>query len=614
MTFHKFVKRYTRVILGVLVGVFSLTLAISFSPWSQGAAQQDPVLGTLNDGSEITTSELKLASLWARPYHTFSDLHKQEHIYELQQVDDWQLKMVLYQAMLAPPTTEHLTLVALDLLLVLRRADALGIRKTKEDAEAWIQDPSRQAGRPWINQPIGTINQETLEVYLDQFRMNRERFTQFVAAMLSVDKFIEEWTGGADIALKDIAATQSNHMVRIVYALLDPRDYQKKITVSPNDIEKYYQDNKLRFRSRRRIAFDYLFAEFDAFKSRVPEPTEDQMRKYFRDHVEDFPKEPEGDGDREPGNQEFDEVKDRIRDILYRRLTEPEAEAAIRDVYTFISDELGDVTDPKERAAKGLKIDFGAIASKARAAGVDLAHGITPMISTWVDDIKIVDEKIGITVNRNDSWQKVLTEEGLENGTIHELPEPTERGYVISRLQKVAESQPLKLDDRQIAKIRKLLETKEREEKIQENAEEFGRRLQAAGLGAAMRWLSGKGYDGDVAQTGYFNWRTDGLPSDPPPVDPSLQALVQRALQTLLPANGSLPPLDRWQVFPITLPNKGSQICCVYLEDVVDFPITDFLFSIQQARNAERARVRARARNELREILRSSVKWEDTGS
>ena len=606
MTFHKFVKRYTRVILGVLVAVFSLTLAISFSPWSRDPAQQDVVRGTLRkDGGEITANELQLAIRWARPYHVYSKLHPQEHQYMYSQARDPKERNRLLQEWFRP-TADHFNEIARDLVLVLRRAEALGIRTTKEEAEKWIQEQ--------FSQPLGTINQEALQGVLDQSGMNREQFTQFVAAMRSADRFIEEWTGGAEMPLKDIPASQTDHMVRIVYALLDPKDYQKKITVSPNDIEKYYKENAHRFRSRRRIAFDYLFAEFDAFKNRVPEPTEEQMRKYYRDHEEDFTKKPEGDGDPVPGIEEFDDVKDRILDILYRRLTEPEAQAAINNIFAVISDELGDVTDPKERAAKGLKIDFGAIVSKARAAGVNLAHGITPMISTSVGDVKIVDEKIGITVKRSNSWQTILTMDGLEDGTIHELPEATERGYVISRLQKVAESQPLRLDDRQIAKIRKLLEATEREEEIQEIAEEFGRRLQAAGLGGAMRWLSGEGYDGDVAQTGYFNWRSDGTRNLPPPVDPSLQAVVQAALRTLLPAGATLPPLDHWQVFPITLPNKGSQICCVYLEDVVDFPITDFLSSIQAARDDRRGPEQVRAWIRLRDSLRTSVDWKDTGS
>lgn len=633
MSMERFVKRHTRIILTILVVMFSIPLVLSFGPWSvDGGAPEDLVLGTTNQGEEILKSEWAQARDWAAALHAFSNRHyveddviftKAEGI-SIRQVNNalfyFQLaeqnpqfrlyayqeggfrspeQLIALQRKFRESSAEHHDETAWSLAVGLRRAAALGIVTTDAEIDTWVHSDDR----PW-SQGEGGFKQADYDSTIKAYGMSENAFRDFARAMLTYEKYMSLMTDHAQKPLKEIEVGAGGKHGRVWYALFNPDELSAPVAVSDADVQKYYDDNAPRFASKPRIAFDYLFLKFDAYDSRVPAPTEAEMESYYLKNVDRFKEMPpheHGEEDHEEPQertQTYEEVKDEVRKLLIRPKSERMAREAMAQVWMQLDTILGG-GDPNQRAERGKNLDLNGLATSLRARGLPVEYGLTAMIADTLDDVKPVEDKIGRSADPRDDWSTFLFDPTLEIGSIGSEIEETDQGLLMVRLTQKAASQPLPLDDAQIRKIRSTLERDKRAERVKETVDAFAKRLEKESFASALAWVRGEGFKPDVGESGYFH------EGDAPAVDPELGRWLGRMSADLLRAAGT-PEAKRTAVQTIRILND-PRILCVYLEDVVELPPGDVEARLEQERANAREQARAEARLALQDKLRKSL-------
>lgn len=641
MSMERFVKRHTRLILTIMVVMFSIPLVLSFGPWSPVQGAEDGVKRTTNRGEEILESDYRSARIWARPLHAFSTAHRTEdavafgrtegislskisealQYYNLSADErfDFQqrIRMMFYAQELAggrsrealvallrkfdDPPEEHYEETAWSMAVGLRRAAALGIDATDADVETWIRSDDR-----WWSRDEGGFKQDQFELMIKPYGMSPPDFRAFVRAMVTFEKYLALMTDHAATPLKDVKIGEGGRHGRVWYALFDPEQSTAPVAVSDADVRKYYDENQRQFRSKPRIAFDYLFLPFDAYEARVPAPPEEELQAYYREHAARFTEMPphehvdEDHQEPEPRQKTYEEVRGEILKLLTRPKAVRLAQKDMGDVWLKLIDQLNAGDPAVSRAVKGLAIDLNATATSLRARNVPMEYGLTAMLADSLDDEKTVDEKIGRGVDPDASWSAYLFNPALEIGSIDEAVIETEKGLAIVRLTQKAETQPLPLDEAQERKIRRVLENEKRAERVTETVEAFGERLEKGSFAAALDWVNAQGLRPDVGESGYFH------ENEPPAVDFALRRDLTQAAGELMRA-AATPGAPRRSVRTIEI-DRNPRILCVYLRDVVELPPGDVDQRVEELRANEREGKRAEARLDLRnELVQSFV-------
>jgi hypothetical protein len=76
----------------------------------------------------------------------------------------------------------------------------------------------------------------------------------------------------------------SQKMAKVWYASFDPKDYMKDLkTPSTDEIATYYSKNKDKFKIPGKVQVAYLMADAEELKKKEPEPTEEEIKKYYND-------------------------------------------------------------------------------------------------------------------------------------------------------------------------------------------------------------------------------------------------------------------------------------------------------------------------------------------
>lgn len=639
---EKFVKKHARLVLGFLVGIMALSLAISFAPGTFGGDPVDEVVLKTNTGIEVTGDEMQRNLRWAYVLHQLSFNHLMEdemafrirsrgltsqdvarlvRMLDLSPGNPFLLLRALEQsnglqeaelrALLASakkPPEEHYTRIAESLALNRRAAEALGIRISEDDVEAWIQ----QEGQPWQGQGAEEgFKPDVFATHLRSFQMSEPQFREFLATMLACERYLSLMTDYARPTNDELAVSRSDSSLRLSYALFNPEESKARIIITPSDIQKYYKENAARFQSSRRIAFDYLIAEHEAFLTAAERPTDADLRAYFDANPAQFtlpaPAPREGQPPPDPPKKKFEDVRDEIRGILVRQRGQPKTQAAFRKLLERIGRDLSAAKDPAALALAGSKLNLTAMASEFREAGTPLTWGVTPTLGETLEDEKIVEGKIGRATNPHYAWDKfVFAEKQPVVGTICGFPVETDRGLVLVRMLQQTSGGPVPQDAAQDRRIERILEAKERAEAAQKSAKEFGKRIHTDGLAAALSWAGTQGFAPEAGETLYFPG------GDMPRVESTLATPLARAAAGI-DRRSSDPAADRWDVLPIKT-GKGPRLLCVYLEDAVKLPPGEYLMELREQRDQQRWMSQAEARLRFQDGVLKTVERKNTGS
>jgi hypothetical protein len=643
---QRFVKRYTRVILFAIVVLMALPLALTYGPWMPGAEQPEQAAWTLTTGETLSAFEWARAGNWRTLFHELCVTHQEEELLEyrtmshdldyryliesLRAVDENPVFKPFIEAQLKgltiddlrkirarfgrPAPQEHLDQDARSLMLLLHRAEAMGIRTEESEIDRWIREPRQ----PWFEFDESgqrLFSQALFDQYLQRHQLSPEGLRAFARDLLSAEKYLRLMTDHAEKPLKDAAVRTQERRARIVYTLFDPTQLRETVHVTAAAVQKYYEENKAAFTSRPRVAFDYLLADFETFGALSAAPSEEQLRAYYEAHARDFVPPPSPDRSVEPEDdpkpRPFEEVRDQIRKILLREAGRPRALQAFETVYREIAAALARESDPVKKAEIGAGLDLYIRAERARAAGAPIEYGVTPMVADTLEDAALVESKIGKLdpgEPRDLEWASFFLDERRKHplGEMPPVPVTTDRGLVLYRLRRTADPHPLPLDDAQGRKIRAQLEQEERERRTSKIAEAFAGRIDTAGLAAALSWSREQGFDAHAGHSLYFG-------PTPPPTHPDLKEPLQRALRQLLPPSPQREAPPRWVVVPTKL-ESTSRVLCVYLEDVVNLPAGDFVEALKTAQEAERDQARAAARLRFQDEMRKKLVPKGAGS
>jgi len=221
-------------------------------------------------------------------------------------------------------------------------------------------------------------------------------YDSWIADLVVIDKLLEMMSG-AEFAEYGKVYDQimgDQQSVRVIVGAFDPQDYLKELKPPrTEEIAKYYQDNKIKFKTADKVLLAYLMADTDELKKKAPEPSEAEIRKYYDDHKAEFQKAAEhkhGPGEEHkenetpapPEQKPFDEVKGEIPDKIKKRWAEDKAQ----DVMTAANTDLGQAfvanqNKYPDNILSDLKEKF------SREKGVDLVSDLTASF-----DRKHVDE------------------------------------------------------------------------------------------------------------------------------------------------------------------------------------------------------------------------------
>lgn len=422
MGFEKFVKHSTKGIFLSIVVIMVLSLVVwnVGGPGGSASAEIQGDAGIIFENVPVSKAAFREQMLKAVPAHWW-------RFYEHDEI----LNYIRRQGGRLPsPTDESLTKTAWERLVLLEDARQKGLSAT----EAEVRD--FRTGACYRVFSGGEIKlQSQLEMIVEQFyHTSIHVFDAWVADQVVIEKLTALAAGGefAEYASVYDELLKQNRLVKAWYAAVDPKDFSREaLPVRPEEVAKYYDKNKDKFKTQGKLQASYLLYDLEPLKAGVPEPGDADVRKYYDDNKDDFLKAHvhlPGERHREDEPKEhrpFDEVKDEVVGKIKARKAREEA----RRIMDQVDKELGvmAVKDGKYPADA-----FDQIRSASKSKGVGLIHEVTTSFDrAHADEV----EKDYGKCSAFTSW---AFDENPKVGDISKLLETT-RGYAFFRIQKRTE-------------------------------------------------------------------------------------------------------------------------------------------------------------------------------
>src|ERR1043166_3205573 len=125
------------------------------------------------------------------------------------------------------------------------------------------------------------------------FRASQPVYDAWIRDLVIIDKLLDT-VASSEFAEYDkiydrLMVVQQSF--RVTCAALDPKEYVKELKPPRTDeIAKYYEANKSKFKSSEKVVIAYLLADTDELKKNEPEPNEEAIKKYYDEHKSEFMK------------------------------------------------------------------------------------------------------------------------------------------------------------------------------------------------------------------------------------------------------------------------------------------------------------------------------------
>ncbi len=174
-------------------------------------------------------------------------------------------------------------------------------------------------------QKEGLFNQN---LYLRLLKVNRispEQFEERVRNDLRTRKLLRQIVGGVTISDEELkkAYLRMNEKVRVKYILFKTEKFKKDITVSKEEVEKYFQRHRVELKIPEKINAKYAMIGFKPQEMKVEEK---EIINYYRKHLDRYKKEGnEKLTSKESSSVPSKEARAEIRGILANRKAEEKA-------------------------------------------------------------------------------------------------------------------------------------------------------------------------------------------------------------------------------------------------------------------------------------------------
>ena len=463
-------------------------------------------------------------------------------------------------------------------IVLLKDADEKGIPlATEEERKAKARE---MMGAFFFGRlQLTSDNEEALARQL--FGCTQPVFVAWLDDLVRIDKLLEMMSGAefAEYVKVYDRVMGDQQSLRVTFAGFDPKEYVKELKPPRTDeIAKYYQDNKIKFRSPEKVVISYLIADYDEFKKNEPEPAEDAIKKYYDDHLAEFlkpaPEHKHGPGEEHKEDEKIapqerkslDEVRGEIPDKIKRRGAEDKAS----DLMKGINQELGEAFVKNNNAYPENILDD--VRKKYEEKGVKLVRDVTtPFDRRRVEDI----EKIVGTGGGLESW---AFDSKRAKGDISNIVS-TSKGKAFFKVEqkKAADDNPgVSVQNREA--IVKELQKEQLKKRAQQQASTVADEIKNHGIADArlkvpLDWRS----------TRYFKSQFNR--GDPASDDPGIE---DRSLGSAIRSHVAQSRLKAGQASVLQGSSVGGEkrdwSFVVYVDDVVASPPADFEAKFQEAR------------------------------
>lgn len=484
MTFHHFIRRYTRVVMIFIVIVMVIPLVL----W-----------GSLGPTGEAADSEEDAGIIFGDVHVSKGEFRR--HRYRA--VADFWLEVYTRRRREQEPTDKVLNELTWDRIILLQDAKEKGVHASETEYRdlVWnlyrfgVQMQRRQAPvrRQEFNEQIFDMIGRTV------FRLQPRAFREWVREQATVQKLQGLVAEGAfaDYSRVYEEVVRQNRMAKAAFAGFDPQEFVRSLTpVRPAEIAAYYERNKTRYQIPDRVRISYLMADYESLKGGLPEPTDGEVRKYYDDNQAEFLEEhehEEGEVHREdeepPQVRPFAEVREQAADRVKTRKAEAKASEIMRDVNRA----LGEMVDA---GTGGVPDDaFEKLKEKFAAQDVTLTLAETPLFD--LASLEGIEETVGDNSNL-DVWA-FAADRGT--GDVSGSPVTTSKAVALFRVADKKASQEAALTAPIRSRIRKAL----REDRLRNLASAAANRT--VGEINARGFAMGKG-DAEWTTTKYFAVRS----------------------------------------------------------------------------------------------------------
>jgi hypothetical protein len=420
MSFQKFVHRSTKGIFLfiAIMMVIPLVLWGYMGPKGGGEKDGEESVGVIFDTIHISKREWNEQKLRAHPSYY------------------WRM-VRLYPRMaghIPEPKPEEVVQQARKNVVLLQDAKDKGIpNATKGEMQRKLQDIwfMFTGGRV----PLTEQNEEMLARSV--FRATVQTFEGWIEDQVVIEKLLTMMSAGefADYDKVYDRLMSEQQSVRVTFAAIDPAEYVREVKPPrTEEIAKYYEANKAKFKTPDKARVEYLLADVDEIKKKAPEPTEAEVKKYYEDNknVEFLKSVEHKEHEHAPGEEHKDDEKPAAAEP--KSFAEVQAEIPDRikrkwamehggDAISGASKELGaiylannskypdtvfDDLEKKFDPQKGVKLthDVTPLFDSRRLEEIEKIVGANSMLGSWAFDPKT---KVGdITMTTQTTKGKAL--------------------------------------------------------------------------------------------------------------------------------------------------------------------------------------------------------------
>jgi peptidyl-prolyl cis-trans isomerase D len=245
-----------RILLGVVISIIALSMLITMLPGSFSSPSASPDVVVVVGGMPITATEIRREIQRASAGRQIPAAL--EPLYARQYLDQ-----MLSEKMLEV------------------EAARLGMQVT----------PQEQADRIRLLSPAakaGDMQQYTAEVQ-QRFQMGVPEFEEKVRQAMLMEKFAQLVTDGVSVSQEEIADEfkRRNEKVTIEYALVQPDDWESKVTVADADLLAQYEKSKATYQVGEKRTIRYGLLDADVARRRVA-VSQEELRRWYDDNLEQY--------------------------------------------------------------------------------------------------------------------------------------------------------------------------------------------------------------------------------------------------------------------------------------------------------------------------------------
>lgn len=482
-----------------------------------------------------------------------------------------------------PPKDEELVKLAWENIVLLHDAKLKGIGATEKEVDDRFRDLYGQlTGGQDTKGADDILRGRVREIFHSDLRT----FEDWVADIVVIEKLLDTVAQASFESYEEIYNQMSREQVlaKAWYGGVDPKTFEKAARPSTSDeIARRYEAGKAKYKVPAKAVVTYLAADMEAYKKKVAEPTEADVRKYYDEHKAEFllPHEhapgEEHKEDEKPQYKPFEQVKSEIPDKIKTEKARDEA----RDFLAKVDRALGEMYEKD----KGYPADaFEKLKGRFKDQGPELIHDVLPKFAAR--DVEELEKTIGTGSNLG-AW---AFDAKNAKGSVSRVTATT-KGVYLFRLLEKQDGYETGVTERVRESIERDLRKEQVRNRASQEAARLSREIPEKGLAAA----SGRGVEWGV--TRYFRTK-----------NPTESGIEDRQLAQAVASQASSLTPGKTAVVAGSQAGKPDWSYVVYLEDVMPAAAENADTEFQAAKTRLDNEKRRKAREEYPKLMVEAAK------